>query len=285
VIDKENGHYGSCINAALPVAKGKYVKVLDADDWFDPEGFGYLVDKLQSLDNDLVITNYTKRYVSESTQIRYCSHDYMVGCDVLTSFSSMLPNLSMHAVAYRMKLLRKMNYKQSEGVHHSDVEWFFCPLFFVKTLAFVNADVYQHFLARVGQSSDPAVFKKNLSHRQVVALRILEYYFTVNRDSLSKQTDAYLFRLMKEFIASIYKSYLWQSDNDFVPNTLESFDQAIREINEPFYNSLLEEVVHRWIPIHYIRYWRTHSKRFPIQCILKTIKQIADLIRFHKTYV
>ena len=30
VIDKPNGNYGSTINAALPVAKGKYVKVLDA---------------------------------------------------------------------------------------------------------------------------------------------------------------------------------------------------------------------------------------------------------------
>lgn len=35
VIDKSNGNYGSCINAALPVATGRYVKILDADDSFD----------------------------------------------------------------------------------------------------------------------------------------------------------------------------------------------------------------------------------------------------------
>ena len=35
VIDKENGNYGSCINRGLKEATGKYVKVLDADDWFD----------------------------------------------------------------------------------------------------------------------------------------------------------------------------------------------------------------------------------------------------------
>ena len=34
VIDKPNGHYGSCINAALAEAAGTYVKVLDADDAF-----------------------------------------------------------------------------------------------------------------------------------------------------------------------------------------------------------------------------------------------------------
>ena len=32
VIDKPNGHYGSCVNRALAEATGKYVKVLDADD-------------------------------------------------------------------------------------------------------------------------------------------------------------------------------------------------------------------------------------------------------------
>ena len=46
VLDKVNGHYGSCVNAALPLAEGLYVKVLDADDAFDPEVFtDYLEEK------------------------------------------------------------------------------------------------------------------------------------------------------------------------------------------------------------------------------------------------
>ena len=43
VIDKTNGHYGSCINAALPVAEGEYVKVLDADDSVDTNEFEKLL--------------------------------------------------------------------------------------------------------------------------------------------------------------------------------------------------------------------------------------------------
>jgi glycosyltransferase involved in cell wall biosynthesis len=79
VIDKENGHHGSCTNAALPVAKGKYVKVLDADDWFDTDAFAYLIDKLQTLDSDLVITNYTNHYASRKKKLtRYCSQEYTI---------------------------------------------------------------------------------------------------------------------------------------------------------------------------------------------------------------
>ena len=37
VIDKPNGHYGSCINASLKVATGKYFRIVDADDWVDSQ--------------------------------------------------------------------------------------------------------------------------------------------------------------------------------------------------------------------------------------------------------
>jgi len=35
VIDKPNGNYGSCINAALKIATGKYFRICDADDRYN----------------------------------------------------------------------------------------------------------------------------------------------------------------------------------------------------------------------------------------------------------
>ena len=55
VIDKENGNYGSCINRGLAEAKGKYVKVLDADDCFDVNNFNKYLSFLQENDVDLVL--------------------------------------------------------------------------------------------------------------------------------------------------------------------------------------------------------------------------------------
>ena len=43
IIDKPNGNYGSCINAALRIASGKYIKIMDADDSFDTDNFKTLV--------------------------------------------------------------------------------------------------------------------------------------------------------------------------------------------------------------------------------------------------
>lgn len=35
VINKENGNYGSCINCGLSKATGRYIRVLDADDFLE----------------------------------------------------------------------------------------------------------------------------------------------------------------------------------------------------------------------------------------------------------
>ena len=56
VIDKKNGHYGSCINEALSVATGKYFRPLDADDWVNTNNLIQLINKLSICTADLVIT-------------------------------------------------------------------------------------------------------------------------------------------------------------------------------------------------------------------------------------
>ena len=58
VIDKENGNYGSCVNRGLKEASGKYIKILDADDWFDKTILARYVEFLKTLNVDLVLTDY-----------------------------------------------------------------------------------------------------------------------------------------------------------------------------------------------------------------------------------
>lgn len=60
VIDKENGNYGSCINATLTTIRGKYVKILDADDSFNTTNFEEFIIQISKINADLVLSNYEK---------------------------------------------------------------------------------------------------------------------------------------------------------------------------------------------------------------------------------
>lgn len=68
VINKENGNYGSCVNRGLLEAKGKYIKILDADDSFDNAVFSKYLEKIKTLDVD-VIFNDAKLVKPDGTEV------------------------------------------------------------------------------------------------------------------------------------------------------------------------------------------------------------------------
>ena len=126
VIDKENGNYGSCINRGLKEATGKYVKVLDADDWFDNKNFSKYVTFLNSVDCDMILTSFN-RVDSDGNLIKTTTWEVNdnkeFNVDILP-----LVNIEMHAITYRTEILISMNYSQTEGISYTDTEWSIIPL-------------------------------------------------------------------------------------------------------------------------------------------------------------
>ena len=58
VIHKENSGVSNTRNAALSIAKGRYIQFLDADDWITPEASGQLVRALEKEKADIVIADF-----------------------------------------------------------------------------------------------------------------------------------------------------------------------------------------------------------------------------------
>jgi hypothetical protein len=188
----------------------------------------------------------------------------------------------MHAVTYRTALLQRMGYKQSEGIAYTDEEWIFLPMVYVKTIAFINADVYQYLHGRPGQTMDPVVFYRSITHLKIRLLRIMEYYYSFNRETLSQPVNIYLFHKLKANTRFYYDVYLLQQWDEKVNlDELKSFDAALRENHRELYEILAEERVHERIPVKHIRYFRKHAKRLPscFRYIIDIVHVLAEIKR------
>ena len=62
-VHQENGGHGQAVNTGMYLAKGKYVKVVDSDDWLDLNSYQKVLNFLESLEEsnkeiDMLICNY-----------------------------------------------------------------------------------------------------------------------------------------------------------------------------------------------------------------------------------
>lgn len=160
VINKINGNYGSCINAALPIATGKYIRTLDADDSFDKDNFNEFVNLLKDVTADIVIDDHvevdktgkitaktTFDFIPEKTTIPI--KDYI---------GQLIQTLSMHSTTYRRAIFQQLDYHQTEGISYTDHEWMFLPFSTCVTMHYIPLTIYKYLVGREGQTVEMSVF-------------------------------------------------------------------------------------------------------------------------------
>ena len=179
VIDKENGHYGSCVNAALKHTTGLFVRLLDADDTYDTDNFSiwlkFVGDHCEDSafsEVDCFVTNFC---MVDANGTKTGEHDYRIVQNRVIGLDEIPRHylFDMHAVAWRRELLQRINYVQSEGIAYTDTEWATYPLVAIRKLYYSPIVVYRYLVEREGQSMDPGVFKKCVGQRVKMFMRMM----------------------------------------------------------------------------------------------------------------
>lgn len=173
VIDKTNGHYGSCINAALPVATGKYFRILDADDWFDSNSLSFLLTELDHTEVDCICTDYSTHEGDKVTTNTLSKSE--INNAEIDLHSICLPNdtFAMHRLTYKSDFLRSIKYRQTEKVCYTDIEYVYYPLSRAKTFKYIPVSLYQYFIGRDDQSVSFKSFFNNRNHYIPILSRLL----------------------------------------------------------------------------------------------------------------
>jgi len=210
VVDKPNGHYGSCVNAALKVATGKYFRTVDADDWVDSQALVALVRKLDELDVDCVCTKFTFIYHDDKVQVIKMEAPFG---KVLDLDQYIVPEcaMHMHCLTYSLDLFKRIGYTQTEGICYTDMEYVYFMLSCAQNIYFMNVSLYQYNLGRDGQSMDNSVLIKN-NGQYVTLIKSLEAWHKKNMPFNNNEQHVYSAVIRFSLISFALPHYLFNYD-------------------------------------------------------------------------
>ena len=180
-IHQENGGHGEGVNQGIRNATGLYYKVVDSDDWLDEAALRTVLAKLNTLTArgtapDLMICNYVYEHVEDNTTltVRYTNVFPQNRLFNWTHVGHFRPdqNILMHSVMYRTEVLRKCGMVLPKHTFYVDNIFVYQPLPQVKTIYYMNLDLYRYFIGREDQSVNEANMIKRVD-QQLRVTRIM----------------------------------------------------------------------------------------------------------------
>ena len=267
LLSKPNGHYGSCVNAGLAVARGTYVRILDGDDSMDKAAFARYVQWLAEEQTrggsvDLVVSDWVK---VDPDGVPFETRHYGFPKGRCTIFDLGRTELFAGGVAYRTALLREMNYRQTEGCAYTDVEWVNFPLAFVQTVLYFPSPVLRYLIGRKGQSVEVDTYLRGMPTVLELILGCMRFYKQVREVLPPERVELFRERIGWRIVGGYALCLLGIQGR--IPNCdLRPFDRAVRDFGEgmeAFTDS-------QWVPyslfgarrkLRYIRLWRKRQTR------------------------
>lgn len=178
LVDRPTRGYGGSINDAMARARGKYFRIVDADDWVDTDELVKLVDTLEDCDADVVLTDYqiVNMVTGEMTPVKAGEKGIAYGqqADGFSGPTNTLP--SIHNTTYRTALLRECGFYMQDDMFFVDEEYVVLPYLSAKSVIYYPYDIYRYQVANPAQSTSPKNRAKYLDHRRRVLERLIDAY-------------------------------------------------------------------------------------------------------------
>ncbi|MCQ2163643.1 MAG: glycosyltransferase family 2 protein [Bacteroidales bacterium] len=260
LIEKENGNYGSCINRGIKEASGKYIKILDADDSFDTDSFSKFLHFLNGTDADLIISSFWI-VNSEGEMIKRIDYKFKNG--ITMPFSNVCStelfrnNIQMHAVTYRLSILRDLNYRQTEGISYTDQQWICIPMIGIKTVAFIDEPVYKYLVGRDGQTMDLSVKARSIGQIAKCSIGMIQMYESYKPSRCDSNLLVYLHARILYYAKEVYVSCFSRYDKE-TKDILNDYDSRFKEASPELYSKIESKETTSIAGIPYLKLWRNN---------------------------
>ena len=184
-VHQENGGHGEAVNAGLRNATGVYYKVVDSDDWLDKDAYLQVLSTIKKMVDegtnvDMYLANYVYDKPSENKTFSM-HYTLMFPTDRVIGWEDMKHHahghmILMHSVIYRAQLLRDMKIELPQHTFYVDNIFVYEPLPHVKTIYYMNVDLYHYYIGREGQSVNEATMVKRIDQQLRVNYRMIDAY-------------------------------------------------------------------------------------------------------------
>lgn len=179
VIDKENGGYGSTINAGVSKAKGKYLRILDGDDWVNTEHLEYLLSFLEKCDSDVIYCDYEifNEVTLESDYQKVCNLAPRIQYDYdQTKFIRIV----MHGQLIKTAIYKDNHIKIDEHCFYTDTEYITFAVPYISTVTYFDESIYVYRIGREGQSVSEKGWNAHEKDHEIVINSLLKQYEELN---------------------------------------------------------------------------------------------------------
>jgi len=275
IIDKENGNYGSCFNRGLKEASGKYIKLLDADDYYNTDELEKYLIELSGTDADIVFSSFNivdeTGKVTSSMDIPTENKGKSMSFDECSLFDKLPSNLvAMHAIGIKRENLINNSYFQQEGISYTDTEYSFFGILYANTVYFSSSCLYQYYVGREGQTVSIDAQIKHTNDYVLILNRLLDVLIE-QKSSLAK----YKIEVLAYIISVMIKMYLLVSilaipskdvNKETVSNILRKCDECGISV------AALKQLI-RYHRIPYLKLWLNNGiSVHPLFKLIQSVK-------------
>lgn len=247
VIDKENGGHGSTINRGVQEATGKYIKILDSDDWVNIDDFPSFVKKLKEIDCDLVLTNFRREMVfsGESAKFKYNKMKYnrLYKFDDFEFKNLGLDYFTLATSTFKTDILKKVPEKLDEKTFYVDMEFVIFPIPYINDFMYLDYDIYRYYIGRADQSVNATSMVKNRNHHEKVLKRLIKFYNELKASEVKKK---YIKNIITQMLNTHYIIFCSYSTDNEGKKQIKEFDDFLKNTNKELYNEMNNFAYIRW---------------------------------------
>ena len=156
---------------------------MDSDDWLDTDALQKVLARLHTLVTrgtapDLMICNYVYEHTEDGTShtVRYTNVFPQERLFTWMHVGRFRPdqNLLMHSVLYRTEVLRQCGMVLPKHTFYVDNIFVYQPLPFVKSMYYMDLDLYRYFIGRADQSVNESVMVKRVDQQLRVTRHMID---------------------------------------------------------------------------------------------------------------